>query len=331
MNRGWITPAQFAAFGTAGTDAHRIFSGGDGAQVSRSASRLRPAHAALESEAATVNGWVERLANDALISHHAAEGLETMRDDLAEWSREIGWQPRRIFGKLLPRQNEDRDPPVLLSGDPTLPLTGEVRENGVRYGLDFSAGYSAGLFLDQRMNRAFLRNAAPKRVLNTFAYTCSFSVVAALAGSETVSIDLSKKSLDRGRANFVLNNLEPNAGHRFLADDVLEVLPRLVRSGEKFDAIVLDPPTFSKGNKGRRWQVEQDLEDLVVAAMEAAAPSARILISTNCATIQIADLERVARFALKFHRRAGALNREAHPADFPPGHGAKTLWVSLRG
>ena len=305
MNQGWITPAQFAAFAAADTDAHRIFSGAD--------------------------GWVERLAGDALISHKADGVPEAMREGLAEWSAANGWQPRRIFGKLLPRQNEDRDPPVLLSGNSTLPLTGEIRENGVRYGLDFAAGYSAGLFLDQRMNRAFLRNAAPKRLLNTFAYTCSFSVVAALAGAETVSIDLSKKSLERGRANFVLNNLDPNASHRFLADDVLEALPRLARRGEKFDAIVLDPPTFSRGSKGRRWQVEQHLEDLVVAAMEAAAPTARILISTNCAKIQIADLERVARFALKFHRRAGTLHREAQPADFPAGHGARTLWVSLRG
>ncbi len=305
MKPGWIAPAQFAAFEAGQTNAHRIFSG--------------------------TNGWVERLAEDALISYKTAKALDAMSGSLAEWSAANGWQPRRIFAKLLPRQNEDRDPPVLLSGDPALPLAGEVRENGVRYGLDFAAGYSAGLFLDQRMNRAFLREAAPKRLLNTFAYTCSFSVAVALAGAETVSIDLSKKSLDRGRANFLLNDLDPKTRHRFLADDVLEVLPRLARRGEKFDAIVLDPPTFSRGNKGRRWQVGQHLEDLVLAAMELAAPSARMLISTNCTTIQHADLERVARFALKFHRRAGDLNRLAIPPDFPPGHGARTLWLSLRG
>ncbi|MEO6788642.1 MAG: class I SAM-dependent methyltransferase [Chthoniobacteraceae bacterium] len=305
MNRGWLTPAQFAAFGRADTNAHRIFSDDD--------------------------GWIERLAQDALISHKSAGALDAMRAGLAEWASANGWQPRRVFGKLLPRQNEDRDPPVLLEGDSTLPLTGEVRESGVRYGLDFAAGYSAGLFLDQRMNRAFLQSVAPKRLLNTFAYTCSFSVVSALAGAETVSIDLSKKSVERGRANFSLNGLDPNAGHKFVADDVLDVLPRLARRGEKFDAIVLDPPTFSRGNKGRRWQVGQHLEDLVIAGMEVAAPSARILISTNCAKIQNGDLERVARFALKFHRRPGDLHREAQPADFPPGHGARTLWVSLRG
>ena len=305
MNRALITPAQFAAFGAAGTDAHRMFSDGD--------------------------GWIERLAEDVLISHKSDVALNAMRDGLAEWTAANGWQPRRIFGKLLPKQNEDRDPPLLLSGAAALPLTGVVRENGVSYGLDFAAGYSAGLFLDQRMNRAFVRNAAPKRMLNTFAYTCSFSVVAALAGAETVSIDLSKKSLDRGRANFALNDLDPNAGHKFIADDVLEVLPRLARRGEKFDAIVLDPPTFSRGNKGRRWQVGQDLEELVIAAMELATQRARILVSTNCTTIQFADLERIARFALKFHRRPGDLHREAQPPDFPPGHGARTLWISLRG
>ena len=283
------------------------------------------------------------------------------------------WQPRRVFGKLLPRHNEDRDAPALLTGDPALPLTTVVREGGIRYALDFAAGYSAGLFLDQRANRALLRAAAPRRLLNTFAYTCSFSVAAALAGAETLSVELSKKSLDRGRANFALNAiptdspqtaetplssrkpgesraqpkgksfatlcepLHPSAPspvkspHRFLADDVLDVLPRLARRGEKFDAIVLDPPTFSRGHKGRRWRVEEHFADLLIAALEVAAPAARILLSTNCATLALSDLERLARFALKFARRPC----ETHPGpqlpDFPPGHGARTLWLALRG
>ncbi len=206
MNPGWIAPAEFAAFAAANTNAHRLFSGAD--------------------------GWVERFCDDVLISYKTDAARASLLASLADWSGPQAWQPRRVFQKLLPRQNEERDPPVLVSGDATLPRTGEARENGVRYGLDFAAGYSPGLFLDQRMNRAYLRGAAPTRLLNTFAYTCSFSVVAALAGAETVSIDLSKKSLDRGRANFLLNGLEPQDGHRFLADDVLEVLPRLARRGK---------------------------------------------------------------------------------------------------
>ena len=254
-----------------------------------------------------------------------------MLADLAPFAASVDWQPQRVFGKFLPRQNEDRDAPTLISGDPALPLTTVVRESGIRYGLDFAAGYSAGLFLDQRANRALLRDAAPKRMLNTFAYTCSFSLVAALAGAETVSVDLSKKSLDRGRANFSLNAIATDTHHRFLADDVLDVLPRLARRGEKSDAIVLDPPTFSRGNKGRRWRVEEHFADLLIAALEVAAPAARILISTNCTKLAVSDLERIARFALKFARRAGETQLSPQLPDFPSGHGARTLWLTLRG
>ena len=240
------------------------------------------------------------------------------------------WQPQRVFGKFLPRQNEDRDAPTLLTGDPALPLTTVVRESGIRYGLDFAAGYSAGLFLDQRANRALLRDVAPKRMLNTFAYTCSFSVVAALAGAETVSVDLSKKSLDRGRANFALNGIATDTNHRFLADDVLDVLPRFARRGEKFDAIALDPPTFSRGNKGRRWRVEEHFADLLIAALEVAASNARILLSTNCTKLAVSDLERIGRFALKFVRRPGDFQPGRQIPDFPSSHGARTLWLTLR-
>ena len=305
MRGAWIPHAQLAAFDAAGTDAHRIFSSDE--------------------------GWVERLGADAVASYKSEPMRDSMLAGIAEWADASPWKPRRIFGRLLPRHNEDRDAPVLLEGDASLPLTTEASEAGIRYGIDFGAGYSAGLFLDQRANRRFLRRLAPKRMLNTFAYTCSFSVVAALAGAETLSVDLSRRSLDRGRANFALNGLNAEKGHRFIADDVLEVLPRLARRGEKFDAIVLDPPTFSRGNKGRRWQAEHDLEALVIAAMDLAAPSARILISTNCTRIAHSDIQRIARFALKFSRRAGDFHREPHELDFPPGHGAHTLWMLLRG
>lgn len=145
-----------------------------------------------------------------------------------------------------------------------------------------------------------------------------------------MSVDLSRKSLDRGRENFTLNGLSLD-GHRFLADDTLDVLPRLERRGEKFDAIVLDPPTFSRGNKGRRWQVENDLEDLVLAAFDLAAPQCALLISTNCTRLDRRALERIARFAMKTRRRAGDFHQQPPPPDFPAGEGAVTLWISLRG
>jgi 23S rRNA (cytosine1962-C5)-methyltransferase len=208
-------------------------------------------------------------------------------------------------------------------------LETEVSEAGVRYGLDFAGGYSAGLFIDQRANRSRLRALKPKRLLNTFAYTCSFSVVGAMAGAETVSVDLSRRSLTRGEENFQRNGLDPKAGHRFITDDVLAVLPRLARRGEKFDMIILDPPTFSRNQAGAAFQVQRDFDRLVTLALEVAAPGAKILLSVNHSALRVADLEWAARSALKLAGRSGRFTPSAPLADFSPGHGAKTVWLDL--
>jgi 23S rRNA (cytosine1962-C5)-methyltransferase len=118
--------------------------------------------------------------------------------------------------------------------------------------------------------------------------------------------------------------------HRFIADDVMTVLPRLARKGEKFDVIILDPPTFSRSHEGRTFQVENDFETLLLAALEVAERDARILLSTNCSTLGDRALEVMGRFCLKASRRAGNFHREPPQPDFPPGVGAATLWLTLR-
>jgi 23S rRNA (cytosine1962-C5)-methyltransferase len=166
-------------------------------------------------------------------------------------------------------------------------------------------------------------------MLNTFAYTCSFSVVAARAGGETLSVDLSRRSLTRGEENFRRNGLDPAAGHRFIADDALAVLPRLARRGEKFDAIILDPPTFSRNQAGAAFQVQRDFDRLVALAIEVAAPGAKILLSVNHSEMRVADLERAGRSALRMQRRSGRFSLVAPLPDFPPGEGAKTIWMEM--
>ena len=273
--------------------------------------------------------WVERLGDDLLFNHQTPHLLALLLEEWKQRAPVYAFEAQRLFSRLLPLQNAERTAPILLQGDAALPVETVVLESHIRFGLDFSAGYSVGLFLDQRANRAFLRNQPVRRVLNTFAYTCSFSVVAALAGAETVSADLSQKSLDRGRLNFTLNGLDP-AAHRFIADDVQELLPRMARRKEKFDTIILDPPTFSRGNKGRRFRAEDDLQSLLSAAMEVTAPGGRILLSTNCTKLRTGDLESLARFCLKNARLNGTLQQLPALVDFPDGNAASTLWIQLR-
>jgi 23S rRNA (cytosine1962-C5)-methyltransferase len=144
-----------------------------------------------------------------------------------------------------------------------------------------------------------------------------------------VNIDLSKKSLERGRENFALNSL-PTTDHKFISDDVLTVLPRLGRKGEKFDMIVLDPPTFSRSHRGKTFHVESDFDELLTHALPLVARDGCILLSTNCSTLRDKGLEVMARYCLKVARRAGKFHRTPPLADFPPNTGASTIWLSLR-
>jgi 23S rRNA (cytosine1962-C5)-methyltransferase len=296
----WLTAAQLKAFSDTATTAHRIYSSAD--------------------------AWIERFGDDVLLSYKDEGARQGLEAELTQWADDAGLQIARRFGRLLPKQNEERAAPILLSGDPAAPLQTVVEENGMRFGINFSAGYSAGLFIDQRANRAFLRATGARRLLNTFAYTCSFSVAAALSGANTTSVDLSKKSLDRGRQNFALNGIDA-APHQFYADDVMELLPRLARKRERFDAIILDPPTFSRGHKGQRFQVERDLEALLVSALELAAPLSRVLLSTNCTRLDRRALETIARYVAKLTRRSCTFHTEPDLPDLPPELSARTLWL----
>jgi 23S rRNA (cytosine1962-C5)-methyltransferase len=301
----WISPAVWSSLAAEGTDAHRLASGAE--------------------------MWLERFGHDVLLSHQTGPGRDAVLAELDSRCAAYSYRPLRVFGKYLPQHASERGAPVLLRGDAGGSLETEVGEAGARYGLDFAGGYSAGLFIDQRANRARLRALKPKRLLNTFAYTCSFSVVAALCGAETVSVDLSRRSLTRGEENFRRNGLDPKSGaHRFVADDVLAVLPRLARRGEKFDAIILDPPTFSRNQAGAAFQVQRDFDRLVALALEVAGPGAKILLSVNHSAMRVADLEWAARTALKIAGRGGRFHPGAPLPDFPPGQGAKTVWLELK-
>lgn len=299
----WIEPALAKAFEAEQTDAYRL--------------------------SAFPDGWAERYGSDVLISYKTDVARERLTTELYLWALSIDFKFTRVFARFLPKQNAEREAPKLVAGDAGSNLQTIATERFLRYGIDFESGYSVGLFVDQRENRSFVRSARPKTLLNCFAYTCSFAVVAATVGAKTVNVDLSKKSLARGRENFALNS-QMTDGHRFVAEDVMEFLPRLARKGEKFDFIILDPPTFSRTHRGKAFQVERDFETLLLAALEVAERDGRILLSTNCTTLNEHGLEVMARFCLKASRRAGNLHKEAALPDFPPETAASTVWLSLR-
>jgi len=303
MTTGWIDPRLLRDLQAEGTDAHRLCTIED--------------------------GWVERFGSDVLISFKRVLARERLLEELQTWADSVGFQVRRVFARLIPTKSERRESPALVIGDPSESLQTVATEWYLRFGIDFGTGYSPGLFLDQRENRRYVRHIAPKRLLNCFAYTCSFSVYAACNGAGTLNIDLSKKYLVRGRENFALNNLS-TTNHRFITDDVRSVLPRLARRGEKFDAIILDPPTFSRSPEGKTFQVQDDFENLLMSALAVAERDAHVLVSTNCSALGEHALKVMARYCLKETRRAAAFHRPLPLPDFPPRTGASSIWLALR-
>lgn len=289
-----ITPEEAAKLAAEGTTAHRLWTGYD--------------------------SWVERFSEDYLISSPGVDEGREIAARLPDWLGGLGLSARRVFVRRLVKQPGAEDKPEQIAG-PGLPPEMVVHERGLRFGIDFSAGYSAGLFCDQRDNRAHLEILRPRRVLNCFAYTCAFSVAAARAGAETLSLDLSKKSLERGRTNFALNDF-PLDQHRFLADDVFAVLPRLARRGERFDAIILDPPTFSRGAKGNVFRVERDFPNLIDLALDLAEPGAWLLLSTNSREMDVSALRALGR-----GQRAEAV---PPPPEYPLGSASATLWIQAK-
>lgn len=287
--------------------------------------------------------WYVDQLGDYLLSQADADLTESQRSVLE------ALPARGIYHKRLSRRVRELSAteasPAHVHGS-AAPDRFEVRENGVHFEIGFAEGYSVGLFLDQRDNRRrFLVNhvgagftlfpagAAGRTVLNTFAYTCGFSVCAAIAGATVTSLDLSKKYLDWGRRNFALNGLEP-AAHDFIFGDAFDWLRRLRKKGRLFDAILLDPPTFSQSAEGGTFRAERDYGKLVAAALPVLAPGGVLLACANTARLPAEDfLETVRGATATAGRSIGQEHYAAQPPDFPitrdePGH-LKSVWLRV--
>jgi len=194
------------------------------------------------------------------------------------------------------------------------------------YGIDLTPGIAPGLFPDQRDNRIRLRSLRPKKLLNLFAHTCAFGAIAAADGAETLNIDSSARSLQRGKENYERNQLS-GPRHRFWTEDVRRILPRLARRGEKFDAVILDPPTFAHGGRGRAFRIQRELEPMLLACLPLLAPRASMLLSVNEANTTPASLETWARETLHREGVSARLEHGQKPADVPSDRMPATLWI----
>jgi 23S rRNA (cytosine1962-C5)-methyltransferase len=203
----------------------------------------------------------------------------------------------------------------------------EVLESGLPFEIDFRAGYSPGLFLDQRANRDKLRGLARDRsVLNTFSYTCAFGVAAAFGGaSTTVNLDLSRHYLDWGKRNYEINRINLDS-HDFIYGDVFDWLRRFQRRGRTFDLIVLDPPTFSRDRKSKVFRIQEDYGELANLAFKCLNKNGRLFCSMNFRGLTLDEFLRILRTAVArpFKAVPGSM-----PPDFTGDKYLKSIWMEF--
>ncbi len=147
---------------------------------------------------------------------------------------------------LVQRRYLLNSPSEILLGK--LPEKVFARRGNLLFNLHLNAQQNSGYFLDMESGRQWVeQHASGKRVLNLFAYTCAFSVVAIAAGAEkVVNVDMSSAALNLGRSNHQLNHL-PKEKSEFVAENILKSWSRVKKPGP-YDLVIVDPPSYQKGS-----------------------------------------------------------------------------------
>ena len=219
-----------------------------------------------------------------------------------------------------------------------LPDAVEIREAGVRYGVDVLRGQKTGFYLDQRDNRARVTaHARGRSVLNAFCYTGGFTL-AALAGGATAvtSIDSSGDALAMAASNLARNPSLDASRTEWLEADVFAELRRLRDAGRSFDLIVLDPPKFAPTAQ-HAARAARAYKDINLWALRLLRPGGH-LATFSCSGGVSAELFQkiVAGAALDARASAAIVGRMTASADhpvalaFPEGDYLKGLLLSKR-
>jgi 23S rRNA (cytosine1962-C5)-methyltransferase len=208
-------------------------------------------------------------------------------------------QPLGITGVGLQRRHLKELPVEVLWGE--LPHKPTARERGLYYGLQLGGRQNLGFFLDMAMARLWLSERAEgKRVLNLFAYTCAFSVVASAAGARSVvNLDMSASALRQGQQNHQRNGFLD--GTRFLSHDLFRSWGKLRRLAP-FDVLIVDPPSRQPGS----FVADRDYRRVIARLPGLCADGAELLLCLNSPHLESAFLrELVAEHApdLEFQER----------------------------
>lgn len=163
-----------------------------------------------------------------------------------------------------------------------------VKYHNLTFCLKLMGFKHTGLFPEQATNwnmlEKIIKNSNhPLKVLNLFAYTGAASVVALNAGASVVHVDSSKGMVEWAKENVLVNHLEDKP-IRFIIDDCLKFVKREIRRGNKYDIILMDPPSFGRGSKKEVWNIEDSLYELIKNCEELVSDNFELFLINSYST-----------------------------------------------
>ena len=142
-----------------------------------------------------------------------------------------------------------------------------IERNGLKFSLKLMGFKHTGLFPEQTVNWDAMQELIKKanreiKVLNLFAYTGGATVACAKAGAHVTHVDAAKAMVERAKENVSLSNVD-TTHVRYIVDDCLKFIQREINRGNKYDAIIMDPPSYGRGPKGEIWKIEESIYPFV--------------------------------------------------------------------
>ena len=191
-------------------------------------------------------------------------------------------------------------------------------EHGLRFTADLKRGQKTGFFLDQRENRARIRQwSKGARVLNLFAYTGGFSVYATAGGAEhVITVDLARPAVEAATEHMRLNGI-PDAGHSEVTADVFEYLDAEASAGNTYDLVIVDPPSFAHNRQSLPGALKAYTR-LATLGCRVTAPGG-MFVAASCSSHVDAEAFRqvVEEGVGAARRRATLLQSHGQPPDHP--------------
>jgi len=249
----------------------------------------------VHSEADYLPGLIVDKYDRYLVVQFTTYGMENLKELIVKALVEV-LSPEGIYEKstVPSRQLEGLElKEELLYGN--VPEKVLIKENGITFAVKIVKGQKTGYFLDQRENKLLFATEFVKegdRVLDAFCHAGGFGIHSAVIGKagEVVAVDSSSSALELARENAKLNGVEDR--FKFVKGDAFDVLREFQKNGEKFDAVVIDPPAFAKSKKVVE-QAKRGYKELFLRGLKMLNPGGRIVVCSCSHHITPAILEEI--------------------------------------